>query len=440
MGSSLCKILIIIVLARLKTWYDSQLTDQQQGFRSGRGTADAIFIMKRVQQITEKLKKPCYCLFVDLTAAFDHVVRDWLWRSIGQRFDDKNELVEILEAIYRETTTELAGHPEQIFELMSGVRQGGPESPTLYNLFMDYVMRAFVNECASKNIKFQKIKYRIRTSASTSRSSRSGTLVLDWIGYADDLILFFEDVGSLREALAVLNDTFTRFNLKINPKKTETMILTYKFSDGYTDDESYPPSIASLGKHNLKNTKEFCYLGDTICFKEAFTGDAEINFRISLAEQKFHELKTKLRNFKIPLSIRVKFLNAFVRARLTYSCQTWSLSTAQLNKINSCYINCLRKLLKNGFIRKDGKFLKKKDKYENDEVIEYSFRYSNDDVLKITKCENLEGFIMRLKTNYLAYLARQPNTTISKQLIFAVNDDNKKKGNSLDTLEESSWY
>jgi hypothetical protein len=41
-GSSLCKIIVMIILARLKEWYNLQLTDQQLGFREGRGTADGI--------------------------------------------------------------------------------------------------------------------------------------------------------------------------------------------------------------------------------------------------------------------------------------------------------------------------------------------------------------------------------------------------------------
>ena len=68
-GSTFCKILVIIIINRIKNWYDCQLLDQQQGFRSGRGTADGIFITKRVQQITDQMKKPTYLLFVDLTAA-----------------------------------------------------------------------------------------------------------------------------------------------------------------------------------------------------------------------------------------------------------------------------------------------------------------------------------------------------------------------------------
>ena len=56
-GSSLCKIMVIIILNRLKEWYDNQLLDQQQGFRRGRGTADGIYVTKRIQQISEKNAK-----------------------------------------------------------------------------------------------------------------------------------------------------------------------------------------------------------------------------------------------------------------------------------------------------------------------------------------------------------------------------------------------
>ena len=138
-GSSLCKIMIITILDRLKMWYDEQLLDNQNGFRSGRGTADGIYITKRVQQITDQMEKPAYILFVDLTAAFDHVVRSWLFTSIYQRFPPGADinLIKILEARYEHLTTSLNETPEDIIELILGVRQGGPESPPLYNLFMD---------------------------------------------------------------------------------------------------------------------------------------------------------------------------------------------------------------------------------------------------------------------------------------------------------------
>ena len=89
-GSALCKIMVAIILNRLKQWYNLQLSDQQQGFRQGRGTTDAIFILKSVQQICKKGKTKMYTLFIDLTAAFYHVNRKWMFQSISQRLTEGN--------------------------------------------------------------------------------------------------------------------------------------------------------------------------------------------------------------------------------------------------------------------------------------------------------------------------------------------------------------
>ena len=144
-GSTLCKILVIIILDRLRKWYDESLLDQQQGFRQGRGTTDGIYIIKRMQKISNLIKKPVYALFIDLTAAFDHINRGWLFTSIRQRFpyNQDNILFELLQTLYSNTKTALDGDMNNVFQTYVGVRQGGPESPFLYNLYMDYVMRVF---------------------------------------------------------------------------------------------------------------------------------------------------------------------------------------------------------------------------------------------------------------------------------------------------------
>ena len=84
-GSSLCKIIIVIIINRLSVWYERQLLDQQQGFRAARGTTDGIFVAKSVQQITCKMKKTTFVLFVDLSVAFDQFERKWLFKMLKMR-------------------------------------------------------------------------------------------------------------------------------------------------------------------------------------------------------------------------------------------------------------------------------------------------------------------------------------------------------------------
>ena len=136
---------MIIILERIRNWYEKQLSDQQQGFRKGRGTTDGIYVIKRIQQISYRSRKQLYALFVDLSAAFDHVNREWLFQTIYQRLPtNKNKkLFKLLESVYSFTTTGLSENEKDIFNVLVGVRQGGPESPTLYNLYMDFIMRVF---------------------------------------------------------------------------------------------------------------------------------------------------------------------------------------------------------------------------------------------------------------------------------------------------------
>ena len=312
------------------------------------GTADGIFATKRIQQISDSMKKPVYALFVDLTAAFDHVIRDWLFVSIYQRFppNTNTRLVQLLEAIYKYTTTALAETPEEIFEILTGVRQGGPESPPLYNLYMDYIMRVFLHMCINEDIQFLSLKYRIRSTASTREERMypySGTYTVDWLGYAYDVELFFDSQMELQRALSLLHSCYQRFGLQINAAKTKTMIFNYRYID--VNITTYPTSITKLGDQNIENVKTFRYLGELIKFDEPSTGDSEIQLRISLAEVKFYELIKKLTNYNIYLKTRIIIFNTIVRSRLTYSCQTWNVTQAQMSKINSAYVGMLRKLV-----------------------------------------------------------------------------------------------
>ena len=424
-GSTMCKIMVIIIINRLNKWYDTQLLDQQQGFRAGRGTADGIYTVKRIQQITDKMKKPAYVLFVDLSAAFDHVVRKWLFKSIYQRFSPgaDTKLIKLLETLYSFTTTSLTETPDDLFELKLGVRQGGPESPPLYNLYMDYVMRIYMNLCKYRNIKFLKLRYRIPSTATTREERRNktdyGQHDVDWTGYADDLGLQFENADNLQKGLNALDDTFKRYHLTINVTKTKTMIVNYDHLNN--DCTTYPKTICTLRNTPVENVTRFRYLGDEIKFDEPATGDAEVELRIEVAENKFYELSKKFLNQKIHLKTRVKILNSIVRSRLTYSCQTWNLTARQENRMNSAYTGMLRKMVKGGYRRKSD--------------TEWGFILTNNDLLNICGTENISEFTGRQQKKYLAHLARQHNGTITKQLLF--NDDEGRKPGPQSTVEKN---
>ena len=53
----------------------ANLNEMQFGFIPGKGTVDAIFIVRRMQEEYQKKNKKLYMCFVDLERAFDRVPR-----------------------------------------------------------------------------------------------------------------------------------------------------------------------------------------------------------------------------------------------------------------------------------------------------------------------------------------------------------------------------
>jgi len=95
-----------------------------------------------------------------------YLVNGWL-SLIRLRFRSTQStlLIDILEKLYENTSLTFE---ETTFETSSGVRQGGPESPNLFNLYIDFVMRLFLEKSSDiQEIKFFEYKFRINCRAFT---------------------------------------------------------------------------------------------------------------------------------------------------------------------------------------------------------------------------------------------------------------------------------
>ena len=414
-GSTLCKLIINIILERIRPWYEAQLSEEQNGFRKNRGTTDGIYSLKRAHQILNRKKQPLFLLFVDLTAAFDHIPRKYLFDSIRLRVPEGEtaKLFKILEFLYQKTSLTYQ-EAQTSFLVTSGVRQGGPESPLLFNLYIDFVMRVFMNRCIQdSSIHFFKHQYRINTR-SISREQRLimrnenikswGRSSFPWCGYADDLILFMLNVHSLQKATTTLDEVFRSYGLCINETKTETMILNQLFLEG-----EYPDSIINLRNVALQNSSEFKYLGSYISRNEPNTGDIEVNHCIQMANVKFASMTNLLHNQNIYLKTRIKFLNSFIRSRLVYSCQNWNFTTGQSERLNLKYRNFLRRMVRGGFKRIG----------DNDD--DFHYKLSNDKIHSICCTSDVSNFVREQQRNYASHVVRMPIERCAKQLMF--NDD-----------------
>ena len=133
---------------------------------------------------------------------------------------------------------------------------------------MDFVLRIYFHKCSENGIRFLNLKYHIPHSASKQQRDSVGFHEIKWVGYADDLVIMFEDVTNFNMALNLLQKVFADYGLEMNTTKTKTIILNYQGSD-----DNYPSTISSINNTPLDNVKVFMYLGCNIKYNEATTGN-----------------------------------------------------------------------------------------------------------------------------------------------------------------------
>ena len=120
------------------------IAEMQYGFMPGRGTTDAIFILRQLQEQFLHKNKQLYFVFVDLEKAFDRVPRKVLWwamRKIGL----EEWIVCLVQALYDGTKCRVRvnGKLGQPFDVQVGLHQGSVLSPLLFIIVLEALTKEF---------------------------------------------------------------------------------------------------------------------------------------------------------------------------------------------------------------------------------------------------------------------------------------------------------
>ena len=124
---------------RLQQHVNHELPDVQAGFRKGRGTGDQIpWVIKKASEF----QKNIYFCFIDYAKAFDCVDHNKLWKILKET-GIPDHLTCILKNLYAgQKATVRTGHgTTDWFQIGTRVCQGCIQSPCLFNLYAEYIMR-----------------------------------------------------------------------------------------------------------------------------------------------------------------------------------------------------------------------------------------------------------------------------------------------------------
>ena len=192
-----------MILNRIQVTIDNHLTEEQCGFRSSRGTTDAVFVVRQIIEKARERRIKLHWNFVDFKAAFDTIWREALWKCLRSIGVDQ-VLVDLIDNMYKqaECAVVINGKITDWFQVVTGVRQGCLQSPSLFNLFLEFVMKDLRN---------------------LDNGIQMGEMSINNIRYADDTTLVDLVFDKLQISTNKLEKACSKWGMKINPTKCKIM-------------------------------------------------------------------------------------------------------------------------------------------------------------------------------------------------------------------------
>ncbi len=137
--SVVCKVAMMVMADRMNEAVerDNFLGYVQGGFRRNRRTEDNLFVLERIIEINRERGGALFLGFLDLEKAYDRVNRAKLFEVLRE-YGFGEGVVKVIENIYSGSEVKFAWNGVETgwLETKSGVRQGCPLSPLLFNIYV----------------------------------------------------------------------------------------------------------------------------------------------------------------------------------------------------------------------------------------------------------------------------------------------------------------
>ena len=115
---------------------EERLDEKQYGFRKGKGTRNAIFVLRMILERSLEMQKDIYLCYVDFSKAFDRVKHEDMMEMLDEIGIDGKDKRMIMNLYWNQKATVQIGEEQtEWVEIKKGVRQGCVLSPDLFNLY-----------------------------------------------------------------------------------------------------------------------------------------------------------------------------------------------------------------------------------------------------------------------------------------------------------------
>ena len=283
-----------------------RICDNQFGFSKGKGTTDAVFVLRQLQEKMLEKQKKMHVAFLDLEKAYDRVPRDVVYWCLRKR-GVPEKMVNLVKATYDQVKTKVRtpyGDTEG-FMIDVGLHQGSALSPFLFIILMDTL----------------------------TEEVRTKTL---WeLIFADDIALVACTEEELQEKVQKWQRNLSRGGLKMSVEKSEVLVSE-------RGGKSEVKIKENKGKE-LRQVEHFKYLGSEIEAEGGVLG--AVKQRVKAAWAKWREVTGVICDRKIPRKLKCRIYKTVVRPVLLYGGECWAVRKKEEELLRRTEMRMLRWIL-----------------------------------------------------------------------------------------------
>ena len=312
---SIYKLLELILAARIKPIL--HIDEEQFGFRPNRSTLEPILALRNILQSRKEFQLESHCIAVDFTSAFDMVLRDEVWRELGEQAVPTH-LILLCQRLMQGLSLSVATPFGTSSEILGtrGCPQGSSLGPTLFLLALQRVMRRVHERMGD-------------WPAGIPLQHRR----LCYLAYADDIILLAESHGMAQMMVDVLREEAAAAGLQINARKCQ-----------YLHSGTGAELAISINGFLLPPVDSIEYLGSMV--GAAGESGVDLGHRIARAQFAFRRLAVCcFKQRGLPLKLRAQVYQWTVRQTLMYGTATWTAKEVERHGLDVCDRSLLRRML-----------------------------------------------------------------------------------------------
>lgn len=241
------------------------------------------------------------------------------------------------------------------FEVKTGVRQSDALSTIIFNLMLHYAIGTL---------------------------DRGGHIFIRSsiiCAYADDIANMATKFNELKIICLMLEKEAAKVRLKINESKTKHIRMTRVVTETTSQ-------YITINNYNFESVNSFTYLGALRHNKNDM--DLIINDRIQAAQKCFYAYNKLFKSRLLNRSIKLRMYKTLIQLTLTYSCETWTLTPGDEEKLKIFERKLIRKIF--------GPKINEEGEYEIRSNQELDDLIQRQNIVKKAKAQRLRWAVIRL--------------------------------------------